>query len=515
MIRSLVITVAAVLPMLHADHPPDLLRFTNGDQLHGSFQGIAEGPSLVWKRQDLDEIAKFGVNNLRHLVMRGGNPAVPLKSISLVELVNGDQIPGMVTALNDKEITIETSCAGSLTLERNKVARIAPQPLGGRLHYHGPFSPEHWEVTSYNRDEKQHQEQAKAEDEAPDEKAEAEDKQPAAAPWQHSGAAWYWKSAKPGTALILRNTIPRKSTLRFDIAWKNQLNLAIALHADFCVKQSPKQEDDDGKPEDKQRQRDPFVAHDSSCLPSIFGNAFILQIHSNYMVIYRTMVDAEGNESVKRVQTASNRLNIGENTTSTFELRSDLDNSSYSLFLNDKFIIQWTDPALRNENTKTISGNSLAFLPQIADAQIKISDVIIAEWNGMPDSARSLQVDDQDIILMTNGLDRLAGQAISLEENNTLRFRGKHGEFLLPLDEISELHMANGKRLDFEPPSGLQLKLRFSPMGMISGAPLSGDRKTLVLDHPLAGDMTIHNESVVMYEFNDSTDIFTDWDENF
>ena len=137
MTRPLLIALASVLPtfsVLHAEEAPDLLRFTNGDQLHGQFQGIGEGPNLIWKRKDLNETAKFGMDELRHLVMRGGNPSQPLKSISIVELVNGDQIPGKITALDEKEVTIESSCVGTLTIERNKIARIAPQPLGGTTH---------------------------------------------------------------------------------------------------------------------------------------------------------------------------------------------------------------------------------------------------------------------------------------------------------------------------------------------------------------------------------------------
>ena len=118
--RPLLIALASVLPVipaLHAEETPDMLRFANGDQLHGEFHGIAAGPNLVWKRKDLNGTAKFGMDELRHLVMRGGNPTDPLKSISLVELVNGDQIPGTITALDEKQVTIESSCAGTLSID--------------------------------------------------------------------------------------------------------------------------------------------------------------------------------------------------------------------------------------------------------------------------------------------------------------------------------------------------------------------------------------------------------------
>jgi len=522
--RTLLFAFTSLATCLHAEVADDLLRFGNGDQLHGQFQGIAQGPNLIWKRNDLDDSAKFGISELRHLVLRGGNPADALKSISLVELVNGDQIPGIVTGLNDKQVVIETGCAGTLTLDRNKVARIAPQPLGGRLHYHGPFSAKPWDVVSYSGENNQPQQEAfRVQQQAGgiqlgrqlniapelDEEEGAGDNKNENLGWQHSGAAWYWKDSQPGSTLILRDMMPRRCTLRFDVAWKSQLNMAIAIHADFCNDKK-----DAKKAEEAEAPR--FVPHDSSRLPAIFGNAFVLQVHSNYMVVYRTIVDNEGNSEVRRVNTTSNRLEIGENSVTNFELRSDLENSIFSLFVNGKFVTQWTDPVKADDKKlKPVDGRSLAFLPQIANAQVKLSDVIIAEWNGMPDSARSLQTDDQDIILMTNGLDRMAGKAIALEENGMLRFKGKHGEFLLPLEEVSELHMATDNLLKFEPQSEKTIKIRFSPMGVITGIPLSGDRKAMVLRHPLAGEITINNDAAVMLEFDDSNEIFTDWDAHF
>lgn len=521
MIRSLFIALAGLLACLHAENSPDLLRFSNGDQLHGSFVGITEGPKLIWKRDDLGESAKFSVSELRHLVMRGGHPAAPLKSISMVGLANGDQIPGVVTALSDKEVTIETSIAGTITLERNKVASISPQPLGGRLHYHGPFSENSWEVTSFQSDgnapQQPEQELEQEGDEAADEEQQAQ-----RATWHHSGAAWYWGGAEPGTALILRDMMPKNSTLRFDIAWKNQLNLAIALYADFQTENNQQQKAEDKAANGKEQalaQPPPpaprFHPHDTNSLPSIFGNAFVLQMQTNYMVIYRTIVDKKGQHSVKRIQTASNRMHIGEKSTTSFELRGDLQNSTFSLFANGKFVTQWSDPAQGDENIKPLDGSSLAFMPRAPKTRMKLTDIIIAEWNGMPDSARSLQTEDQDVIVMTNGLDRFAGKAIALEQNQMLRFRGRHGELLLPMDEISELHMATGNLLKGQAPSGKIIKARFSPMGVITGSLISGDRKSTVLHHQLAGDITINNDAAVMLEFKDSKELFTDWDANF
>ena len=45
--------------LLDAAEPRDLLRFTNGDLLHGSFLGIKSGPQAIWKRGDVSAALDF------------------------------------------------------------------------------------------------------------------------------------------------------------------------------------------------------------------------------------------------------------------------------------------------------------------------------------------------------------------------------------------------------------------------------------------------------------------------
>ncbi len=75
--------------------------------------------------------------------------------------------------------------------------------------------------------------------------------------------------------------------------------------------------------------------------------------------------------------------------------------------------------------------------------------------------------------------------------------------------------MATGNLLKGQTPSGKLIKARFSPMGVITGSLISGDRKSTFLHHQLAGDITINNDSAVMLEFKDTKELFTDWDANF
>ena len=85
--------------------------------------------------------------NLSALIgLHGGKPLKSLTTLSHVALVNGDRIPGTITELNDETLMLDTPYAGSLRIPRNQVAMLAPSPLGGRIHYHGPFVEDEWKL---------------------------------------------------------------------------------------------------------------------------------------------------------------------------------------------------------------------------------------------------------------------------------------------------------------------------------------------------------------------------------
>ena len=122
--------------------------------------------------------------------------------------------------------------------------------------------------------------------------------------------------------------------------------------------------------------------------------------------------------------------------------------------MNDEFVTQWSESDLVDRKGESFGGkgSGFGFLVQGGDSPVRISDIVISEWNGMPDSARSLQVDDQDVVLMANGTDRYAGRVGELDADGKLRFEGKHGSFRFPLEEVAEIRFA---RSNWPPPENL------------------------------------------------------------
>ncbi len=505
MIRHLAISWVSGVMALAAAESSDLLRFTNGDQLHGSFQGLKDGPRAIWQRDDVAAPVDFETAQLRHIVLRGGKPLRPLTSLSHLALVNGDSIPGTVTALDDEMITLDTAYAGPLRIPRNQVARLSPSPLGGRLHYHGPFIEDEWKMAN-----------ASFPDGMPPAKPDDKDKDDKDQPgrWAFSGSAWYWPSRLSGTALLKEDAMPDRAILRFDLAWKNRLSIAIGFHADFAKPKPP--DDADKQPEIKPRGQLGFAPGDSTILPVVFGNSYVLQIFSTHMMLFRTSVNEDGGPAVDRVQINGNSIRLGDTGKATIEIRSNRLNGEISLFINDEFVVQWSEGAtgVRDQVRYAGKGSGFGFVVQTEDSPVKISDVMVAEWNGMPDSARSLQVDEQDIVLLANGTDRFSGRVGSFRDGK-LTLDGKYGRFQFQLDDIAEIRFARNrlaKETDFSPDN---LTIRLSPLGQVSGRPLSGNATSVRILSPVCGEMNFNLESAVMLDFQSSNNISDDWDAEF
>ena len=506
MIRRLAISWMLAVSAFGETAPSDLLRFTNGDQLHGKFEGIKEGSKTVWLRDDVAAPVEYKSGQIRQVVLRGGRPLKSLSSVSHVALVNGDRIPGRIVSMDARTVVVDTAFAGEMPIPREQVAMLAPNPLGGRLRYHGPFIEDEWKMAH-----------AAFPDGLPavDPKADREENGRLDQPgrWSFSGSGWYWKSKGYGTAIIRENSMPDRAILRFDLAWRNRLSVAIAFHADLA---KPKPEDKNDENNDIRRRPIGFVPGDSAILPKIFGNSYVLQIFSMQMILYRTSVDGDGVPSIERVQINGGGTRLGDSGKATVEIRSNRLSGEISLFLDGAFVAQWNESSGGPYDPSRFAGkgNSFGFVVQTEDSPVKISDVLVAEWNGMPDSARSMQSDDQDIVLLTNGTDRFSGKGDSISDGK-VKLQGKFGQFVFTPDDVAEIRFARSSLAKESETPADQLVVRFSPFGQISGRAVSGDASLLRMNHPVCGELNVALESAIMLDFNDSNNFIDDWNAEF
>jgi len=463
--------------------PPDLLRFTNSNQLDGHFAGLKPGPLVLWRRDDLAAPVEFKTDQIRQIVLRRGQPAKPLPGPSSVALINGDRLPGTLVALDATTVTIETAFAGNLTLPRDSVGMIAPNPTGGRILYAGPFSDEGWSITGQK--------------ETPDADASTPaDKGPA---WVHAGAAWY---NRPDAAALRREVaMPDLAVVRFQLAWKSRLSLVLAFHADFQAPRKPPAEDESK-----------LVQNGTPGLPQFFGNAYALNLYPNYVILNRCRLDAEGHPSIERVQAGGTNIRLPETGEAAVELRCNRLTGEISLYLNDEFAMQWTEPGAKDAPGYAGKGGGIGFLA--TGSQVRISDLLVAEWNGMPDSARSMQSEGQDIVLLANGTDRFAGEVTGFGQG-ALKLKSRYGEFQFPLGDIAEVRFARNRLAKTPPATAGLSRVRFHPLGSLSGTLEPGRDGHLTLVSPLAGKLDLDPDYAVMLDFKNANRFLDDWDPQF
>ncbi len=492
--------IALGLCCLAAQAEPDFLRFENGDQLSGRFLGMNPQGDIQWESAEMKEPAAFRTETLRHLVLRGGKPLGVEETLSHIGLTNGDRIPGRISGIDDTHITLDTKFGGTLRAPKEHVSLLAANPLGGRVHYFGPFSADGWQML---------QAKPATQEEIGTDKDTGETEA-----WEFSGAAWFWKGKKSSTdggnsvALTRADGMSDRSVLRFRMSWKDRVAMSIAFHADFATKLAPALEKKDEVVEEN-------IRRDQGSLPSIFGNCYVLQIFSSHMMLYRSSWDPEIGPRFDRVQMSSNYIRLGEERNILVEIRSNRTSGHISLFLNDEFVSQWSEPAGNADNPDGFAGkgNGFGFLSQSSGSTVRISEIMVSEWNGMPDSARSMELDDKDAVLMTNGTDRFAGKILGMDENDMIRVESRHGTILVPLHEIAEIRFARSQLAKTDVQDGPAIHL--GPIGRLTVKSIAGDRELLKLQHPILGPLDFRTDPVIMIEYKPGTRIVDGWDVDF
>ena len=498
---AIILTAACLLPFARAGEPPesDLLRFLNGDQLHGRFDGIQDKQSVSWRRADAANPVEFQSAQLRQIVFHGGKAVRPLHSASHISLANGDEIPGDVISLDDRTAVIATEFAGRLSIAREHIVALSPAPYGGKLLYHGPFSDDGWDIIRPQGKPAKSEPEAESNPDASKAEHDPLGDDASSPAWSFSGAAWYERGKH--AALARRDIMPDRASLRFHLAWKSRLMLAVAFHADMSRPPPVSGKFGSSFPD----------AGGITNYPRVFGNSYVIQILANYVMLYRCALDANGHTSLERIQANASNVRMPDNGEANIELRCDRNTGGICLFIDDQFAMQWNEPSGPNYAGH---GKSFAFQVPGEAAPVRISDILVAEWNGMPDSARSMKSADADILLLANGTERFSGEDSTIHDG-TVTLRGKYGTYQIPLAECAELHLAS-KHVTPPPEAPKDsVRILFQPVGRITGTLMPSAAGTVTLASGLAGTLSISCESANLLQFQPTEQFLDDWDPAF
>ena len=501
---ALGLTLSSSLRGQNSDQHEDLLRFRNGDSLHGAFLGLGDG-ELRWRHSEAVEPITLRTDKIRRLSFHGGRARKNLRSPSFVQLSDGDRIPGTLVSLGLERLEIDTEFAGRVSIPREFVSQIAPAPHGGHVQYIGPFSDGEWNIitppelpaTTDNPEEN------------PEEnKEEAEEQDPPEAPWVFSGGAYYSNGQLP---IAVDTHAGDRSRIRFTLAWRNRLNTAIAFHATMERPDQANEEGDEKENDEERKQAPNAGSKFKEGFAYTYGHSYVLTIYSNYAQIYRCDFTEDGNADIDRLSNSSANLRLDEAGQAEFEIRCDRPAGTIALFANGRFVSQWTD-----RQGYVGSGSHLAFASQNSSARLRISDVLVTGWNGMMDSAQSMETEDRDVVLLTNGTDRFSGKLESLQDGQFL-IKGTYAEMKVPADEIQEIRLASSNQTeeDEEWASRQRLRLLLKPHGRLTLSPIKANADTLRGRHPALGEINLNLRYAGLMEFSFGSSILDSWDDDY
>lgn len=499
MIRPLSLVALLAAPLAAAE-PDDLLRFTNGNQIDGRFAGIDAAGTITWTRPDVATPMPFQREKIRQIVLRNARPISPLADPCHVTLVDGDRLPGKVVSADRETITLATSAAGTLVLPRDAVSVVAPHPFGGRLVYAGPFDDKGWKIV---RSEPGGMDDPFAAAPTPKPKPEDESKPS----WSHLGASWYCRGGLD--AITLDAAMPDRALLRFKLGWRSRPNIAVAFHADLHQPEVEKKEDEGDK------ERPNFGGMQN--LARLFGSAYVLNFQSGYVHLQRTGFDEDGNPLVERVRVGSTTVRLNDTGEAVFEIRCDRRAGTIAVHVNGEFAVQWSTAedgvdATDLAATYRAPGGGLGFQVQGNSNQVRISDIVVAEWNGLTDSARSMESESRDIVLLTNGTDRFSGKVLAIRDDQ-VEIESSYAPLKIPLADVAEIHFARDTRRKAADPTTGGITVLLQPVGRISGVPLGATQARIQLDHRLAGKLDLDLTPAVVLEFSPSGGFLDEWDD--
>ncbi|YCM44445.1 hypothetical protein V2O64_00235 [Verrucomicrobiaceae bacterium 227] len=520
----------------------DIVRFENGDIMHGEFGGIAEG--LIWKRPDSEEPIRFQMKNVQQVIFKEAKPNKISNGTSYITLINGDRIPGEILAMNDKELTLNSSIIGDVTIPRDRIRSIAPTPFGGNLHYAGPFSSDGWMRLDYQKPEKS---KDSDEEEETEEKKEAEAEKEPTPSWAYLGAAFYSIDRTP---LVFDAHLPDVGRLRFKVAYKAAMNMSVAFHADLTRALPPeeveapetgkKADDDNGDKNEEEGAKDeapkeeekPVIKyetltdlHKDQAFQSIpwmrvgqgnhadfFGTAYVMNLHSSYPSLNRSSFDENGRAKNSRLSTVRSSSSVPPHGETEIEIRFDRPNNLIMLFIDGNYAAQWSDPS-----DYLAQGSAIGFL-NTSTNQIRISDIVVTSWNGVTDSASSMDHPERDIALLTNGTDRYSGALDRIEDGKAF-LKTSYARVEIPLGDLALIKLNKNGRADLDEATynwkDEPTTILFKPYGLIQVTPESATPKVLNGHSPFFGDLKINLESAVMFRLLEESPDLTDWFDDF
>ncbi|MEO6034228.1 MAG: hypothetical protein ABIQ35_03135 [Verrucomicrobiota bacterium] len=365
------------------------LFFRNGDVVVGSLESIRADKSVVWKRSDVSQPLEFSGTNLVEAKFFAERKAASSGTNGCkVYLSNGDVFAGVLSQLDSENLTLATSCAGTMIFPRKSVITLESLPQEGRAIFSGPTGLDGWIMGKVTI--------------------------PAAGDtgdWRYTNGAFY---ATRSASIARDLKLPDEARIEFDLAWKSTLQAAVALYTSYMQ---------------------PINLANKEAEPQ-FGGFYSLQLNS-FMA------------SLLPVKQNSPLLFLGQMHVPTFsqknrahfELLTSKPGGRVILLVDGLLIKEWIDP-----DGFAGSGTGMRFVHQ-GQGALKLSNLRIAEWNGkIEQKSTNVSVLKEDIARLLNG-DKVSGKLESFRDGK-LVFATAKTKLEIPFSRVADVKFPRGAKDD-------------------------------------------------------------------
>jgi hypothetical protein len=475
-IISLILASASIL-----DASQDILNFKNNDTLHGEFVGFDGTKSLLWKNQQAEQTITFNTSELRKVVFNQGLSRRPFLHSSLLTLSNGDILPCSISEITDSNILVHTDFADDLRIPKKHVTSCILNPLGQQILYQGPYLADNWELTALPHNHS--------------------DTEPEAEPpsWEFGNFGWYNRGVMGG--ITLKDfKLPEAFRLRYQTESPRHSNIAVIINADLKRQKLPITADGS-----------PVRFNTAERITSIFGSCLAIKLGSHNATLASYTVSENGDTNFTNIKAVNGRTSIrrdySKNTTEV-EIRVNRPKKVISLYYQKQLVNQWS---LRDIDNLP-QGTSFGFLAHYGGDNYltRVSEISIAPWNGVLDSASSLESETQDIVMLSNGKDRFAGKVLTLE-NQQLSLDGTYAKMVIPRNELQSINFASDRIQSISNNDSNTITFQFTGSGSITATPLSSDGQTLNVNHPILGNITLKTEYLSAITYGNGGGIIDQW----
>ena len=454
------------------DNRPDRLKLLNGDSFTGKFQGINNG-HILWLHPSFAEPARVIAKDVSSVRLEQSKAPADKTQDCSVSLISGGRLSGVLSGLDEKEVTLDTWYGGQLKIAREFVRSIKPGVKPERLVYQGPEgSPDGWMTGNRNTGQvlklMLNKNPKAAAVGGPDKQralaiigrvqvpgkvvAGAAGQQGA---WRYANNGFVCESSGP---ILGRKDLelPSRCALTFDLQWTGYFNLGVNIFADQ-------------------------INNEYS------GNSYSLRVDQNNMYMYRIQNGSTANLGNVRSQLLGKKR-------CRLSLLVDKEAKTLSVLIDGQLIRKW-------EDTRPFAGKGKGLLfTSRNNSPMRLSRIRITEWNGnLPEGDAAKSINGKEDFVVFSNKDSISGKAKRIE-GDKLIFTTNFGDVPLPVLNMSSLTFSNPVKRST--PRREEVKMQMQKNGWLNVELLSWDVGKVRIRSPYFGEALFDPSVFEKLDFN-------------